>query len=90
MGLFHGTSHFLMDDLRGPPLPGPSSLALGLASVLSAERRNLCRLSALGLLGAEAAQGGALADPCCGHGKVLQLALRIWPKDRGKVGATGN
>lgn len=64
---------------------GPSSLALGLASVLSAERRNLCRLSALGLLGAEAAQGGALADPCCGHGKVLQLALRIWPKEPSRV-----
>eukprot|EP00435_Cladocopium_sp_Y103_P016386 s1474_g4.t1 len=48
---------------------GPSCLALGLASVLSAERRETCRLSALGLLGAEAAQGGALADPCCGQGK---------------------
>ena len=71
-----------MDDLRSTtPPPGPSYLALGLASVLSAERRETCRLSALGVLGAEAAQGGAVADPCCGNGKVLQLALGIWPKE---------
>ena len=73
--------------------PGPGSLALGLsASILSAERRNRCRLSALGLLAAEAAQGGAVADPCCGNGKALQLALGMWPKDRLRKSfrATGN